>query len=113
MKGTGDCFPVAGRIVLDGDDGLRLVHGIATGQGPIDGVRHWHAWVERTDHLPLPDGRSTHIEMVIDRSNGKEIEMPVVLYYRFGQITDVRTYTREQAAVLMVRHKHWGPWHEE
>lgn len=97
-------------MVLD-DPELVLAHGTAVGQGPIEGVRHAHAWCERTDVLEVP-GRdiTTHLTMVIDHSNGKELEIPAALYYKIGQISDVTRYSAHEMRVLLLRHSHYGPW---
>ena len=106
---TGDCFIVAGHMVMDDDD-LTLVHGLAVGQGPIEGVMHWHAWVERSSRFPMPDGRHVDLTVVVDRSNGKDVEMPAALYYKIGRVGETRRYTPTEARVEMLRHEHWGPW---
>ena len=98
---NGDCYQAAANIVvdLDEDTDLILVHGIVTGQGPIEGVEYGHAWVE--------DGG-----MVIDKSNGRDITMPKAMYYGLGNIHKRNTirYTREEAVKKMLDSGHYGPW---
>lgn len=105
-EALGDCFVVAGRYVLYGDDpSARLCHGTVTGQGPVRDRRFVHAWVE-----VVRDGEV----MVVDAANGKAIYLPRDVYYRLGRIepeTVVR-YDREAALIEMLRQRHWGPWSE-
>lgn len=112
----GDCFPVAAKMVK-ADPTLFLCHGQPLGQGPIAGIRHDHAWVERdTCHLiphplggePVPYTATT----VLDRSNGKDVELSQTLYYLAGAIdpATVRRYTHDEAVALMDSTGHYGPW---
>jgi hypothetical protein len=110
----GDCFKIAADmtvpimgIVSDHLQGLKnvtLVHGIVSGQGPIDGFWFTHAWVEGV----TADG----IKMVIDASNGRPIVMPQVLYYLIGQIDErvCERYRPETAKRRMIEYAHYGPW---
>jgi hypothetical protein len=101
----GDCYEAAGRFLLDScvrgsDCTYLLVHGEVAGQGPLDGITYGHAWVL--------DG-----ETVIDKSNGRNLQIPRILYYALGGIDHLRnlhTYTWEQAREKILQHKHWGPW---
>ena len=82
------------------DCGLILVHGEVAGQGPLEGLTYGHAWVL--------DG-----DTVIDRSNGRNLRVPKVVYYALGgieHIGNLHKYTWEQARTLIVKNKHWGPW---
>ena len=102
--GNGDCFPAALNLLLE-FHALRqltstepvLVHGIVTGQGKIDGVQHWHAWVEIGD-------------TVIDRSNDKDIKLPKGLYYSIGKIDQTWRYTPDEAWSEATDNDHYGPW---
>ena len=111
-KGKGDCFEVAGRMVLHDRD-LVLCHGVATGQGGIEGVRFWHAWCERTFQVPFPDLTTRPMVMAVDHANGTVVELPVGVYLKVGDIREVFRYTAEEASVLMLRTGHWGPWVED
>jgi hypothetical protein len=46
----------------------------------------------------------------IDKANGNDVELPRDFYYKLARVKRVRRYTREQAAIAMMRTKHWGPW---
>jgi hypothetical protein len=123
-SGEGDCYPTALHMIFDIPDDeadrYRLVQGVPLGQGPIEGIRFGHAWIERTDPLPegLPDDMRQAFEdagynvTVLDHSNGQQIEMPRVLYYQIGNINeaDVRRFTKEEAMIAAVRAGHYGPW---
>tara|TARA_Y100000034_G_C6802745_1_gene360203 strand:- start:199 stop:645 length:447 start_codon:yes stop_codon:yes gene_type:complete len=117
----GDCYEAAGKYMMEkcliGDCNLTLVHGEVSGQGNLAGIRYGHAWVE-------DDGT------VIDKSNGRNLKMPKVLYYSIGQIAsadmskwgqpgfghDVFTggnfhkYSWEDARKKILDYGHWGPW---
>lgn len=101
----GDCYEAAGRFMMDScnsTDGCTylLVHGEVAGQGSLDGLTFGHAWVL--------DG-----DMVLDKSNGRDLKIPKVLYYALGgveHIGNLHTYTWEEARERILRYKHWGPW---
>ena len=98
MKGNGDCYQVAGNLIVDiNDDKAFLCHGTATGQGPIVGIKHGHAWVELGDK-------------VIDKSNGNNLCMDKDVYYRIGKIENVKRYSRKEAISNLIKTEHFGPW---
>ena len=96
-----NCFVVSAQYVIheskNGKPDLILVHGIVTGQGKINGLRYIHAWVE--------DG-----DTVIDKSDGRDIEMPRFLYYALGNIGRTFSYTPQKAKTGMLKYQHYGPW---
>lgn len=122
--GKGNCFRAAVDVLMDMSTEERdrswLVHGVATGQGEIDGVKFDHAWVETA--IPLPDGLSDEQRAlfeqhglninVIDRSNGLDVNMPRSLYYSVGRIdrSTVHRYTAEEMLKHMAETMHYGPW---
>ena len=107
MNANGDCFEAAGKYVMDkcgfgSADGcqLILVHGEVAGQGPLEGVTFGHAWV-------LDSGT------VIDRSNGRNVQMPQPVYYALGRVDNIGNtveYTWEEARKNILLYEHWGPW---
>lgn len=106
MTVTGDCFHAAFNLFVE-RPGATLCHGrpVYQGDGPgeADDGRYWHAWVE-------VDG------VVLDHSNGRETEIPAVLYYGLGNIdeVDVRRYeSREAVHYKASRYRHSGPWDEK
>jgi len=112
---TGDCYQAAAnylsRLGPKESEGHTLVHGIVSGQGPLEGKRLDHAWVEAEQ--PVPGGSLT-IVLVIDVSQGKNLLLPRDLYYRIGRVNpaECTRYTPEEAMINMLRSKHFGPWNE-
>jgi hypothetical protein len=99
---TGNCFQCAAQWVMDegkelGDD-VRLVHGTVAGQGPLEGIRFTHAWVEFGD-------------MVYDAD--KEALMRRGRFYELGKVRDTIEYDPTELRVNLLKHEHWGPWHEK
>jgi hypothetical protein len=104
-KARGDCYEAAALYMLEhrDDPNLRLVHGEVAGQGPLEGMTLGHGWVE--------DG-----DIVIDKSNGRDICMPKELYYLIGKIhriNNIHSYGFEEMRMLILAHKHYGPWELE
>ena len=103
----GDCYQAAGRYMMDkctfgdvDDCRLILVHGEVMGQGAIQGIPYGHAWVL--------DGTT-----VVDKSNGRDLHVPQVLYYAIGQIDNIGNvieYSWEEARTKILDYGHWGPW---
>ena len=101
----GDCFEAAGRYFMDNAvfpyqrEGIVLVHGEVTGQGPIEGLKYGHAWIEEGD-------------TVIDMSRGRNVKMPKILYYALGNIEEEKTfrYTPQEFRKKIIETEHWGPW---
>lgn len=118
MEGEGDCYPVAWKMVTgnpldhDSEGELTLCHGMVVGQGPIEGMAHSHAWVERTDMVAFPGHAEYPAVTCIDHANGNDIELPQQLYYKVGQVTDVHRYDRLEAMTNAARTRHYGPWHD-
>lgn len=73
----------------------KLVHGTVMGQGPLDGVRFAHAWVEIDD-------------WVFDVSQA--FLSPKGAYYEIAQAEDIVSYSGTEAAVNLMKEKNWGPW---
>ena len=101
---TGDCYEAAGKYIMDKclfagpNCDLILVHAEVTGQGPIQGLKHGHAFVL--------DG-----DTVIDRSNGRDVRLPKQVYYNLGNIGDnLHEYTFKEFRRKVTEYRHWGPW---
>ena len=112
---TGDCFRVAVERMKAhfeaGSANVRLVHARILGQGPIDGVRHWHAWVEFDQELPFPGiERPVVSRRAEDRSNGKRVNMPVDLFRRIADPEQVREYDFDAMVDQLAAHMQYGPW---
>lgn len=96
----GDCFEAAAKFVqqpsvVDYPDDYRLVHGNIAALRQDEAVNH--AWVEEGD-------------IVHDVSNGDHVVFSKQAYYERQRVTNVRTYTVEEALRLCIQHGHWGPW---
>jgi len=115
---NGDCFEVAGRIVTDNlifPDALKLVnpalvHAMITGAGPLEGVRHVHAWVEYDRPMDWPGGEKHFVRMARDRSNEKDLEAPAAVYRHLARIHMLKQYRPEEARRFILEYHHWGPW---
>ena len=107
-KATGDCYEAAFKFIMDEcnftpENSKRyiLVHAEVMGQGPLQGTTFGHAFVVKDSAV------------VVDRSNGGNIEMPSFLYYAIGQIQDIgneHQYTWEEARKKAVEIGTYGPW---
>jgi len=107
----GDCFESAVGVMMErhrndpeAEGGYILVHGWPIGQGPIEGIKHAHAWVEFKDACGM--------RWVWDKSNGRDIDMPAALYYKIGSIdeNECRRYTFEEMTVALLDNGTYGPW---
>ena len=101
----GNCFEVAGRWMLD--HGWRkeyrdavLFHAEIGGQAHLEGWRFWHAWIE-------------HDGVALDYSNGRDLELPVAFFRCLARAGREFRYTMNEAARLMLKSEHFGPWEEE
>lgn len=99
MKIKGDCFEVAGKMIVDMPDETLLCHGIATGQGPVEGIRFSHGWIELNG-------------FVIDKSNKHNICMEKEKYYKIGKIKNntVKKYSKRESLINLLKHRNFGPW---
>ena len=106
-RGEGDCFPVAGRAMIDVEPameqaGFKLVHALVQGEGELEGRRFFHAFNMLGD-------------VVFDNSNGNKIMTRRENYFSQGGIDPTikggfATYTAEEALINMAKNMHWGPW---
>jgi hypothetical protein len=100
----GDCYEVHARALIDGTEEGLLCHGMV--YHPKTG-RHGHCWIERT--LTAEWGA---VVWCRDIANGHDVLWPRDLYYRIGQVEDVKRYTRDEAAILMLGSGNHGPWNK-
>jgi hypothetical protein len=96
----GDCFVVALHKFMENPRRYTLVHGVVSGQGPLEGIEYCHAWVidENTDKvidMTLPSGRQ---------------KIPVELYYYIGRIEITREYKASDVAKMVDKYGTYGPW---
>jgi hypothetical protein len=107
-KATGDCYEAAFKFIMDecnlepkNEERYILVHAEVMGQGPLRGTTFGHAFVVKDN------------ELVIDRSNGRNLELPAFLYYAIGQINNIgneHKYTWSQARDKAMEIGTYGPW---
>ena len=100
----GDCYEANAKKMMEKSSfgtnpKYRLVHGMPTGQGPLEGIKFGHCWFE--------DG-----SMAYDHSNGKSLKFSKKFYYHLGEIdkSECHYYTWKQVTKKLVKHQHWGPW---
>ena len=94
----GNCFEVALNTFLKNPTRYTLVHGVVTGQGPVDGIEFCHAWVE--------DGN-----MVIDNTQSPSMsKLPKQLYYAIGNIQITRRYNYTKTLEAINKYGTYGPW---
>lgn len=98
LKRLGKCFSLCAEYVID-NKGASLVHGIITNPFDAGNFRQVaHAWVEDSERV---------IDLVVGNN------LPKDAYYALFKATAVRTYSREEAATEMLKHRHYGPWTKE
>ncbi len=107
-KPLGDCYEAAFKFIMDeclftpaNESRYILVHAEVMGQGPLEGKTFGHAFVVKDRAV------------VVDRSNGRNIEMPAFLYYAIGQISDIgneHQYTWAEAREKAAKFETYGPW---
>ena len=110
---TGDCYEAAAHYILSignsmygGTPGaasnLRVVHAEVAGQGPLEGTTFGHGFVV-----------DMAADMVIDKSNGRDLQLPRMLYYAIGGIDEIgnyHEYTYDETVAKMLQTGHYGPW---
>lgn len=96
----GDCFVVALHKFMENPKRYTLVHGVVTGQGPLEGIQFCHAWVidEKTDNV---------IDMTLPAGQQK---IPVNLYYHIGCIDITKEYNASQVYKMIDKYGTYGPW---
>lgn len=100
----GNCFKVAADMVLDiFMYDCVLVHGVVVGvRGSLKGKRFVHGWIEVNNAI------------VLDRSNNRNLCIPLSTYYENGQINEneIIRYSFRETRKLVLKHLHYGPWIE-
>ena len=104
----GDCYEAAGKFMMHkcmlDPDNMRytLVHAEVAGQGPLEGLTYGHGFVVDTE-----------AHTAIDKSNGRNLELPKDVYYMLGridQINNTHEYTYREMQRKITESQHWGPW---
>ena len=100
VKYNGNCYSANANYLLyevkpseAGD--YRLCHGLAINWA--DREPFGHCWLEY-------DG------MVIDKSNGLDVKLPMEMYYAIGNIKKVYKYTADEVRKKLLEFGHWGAW---
>lgn len=100
---NGDCFQAAWRAFYQNlSSKALLVHGIITGQGPIEGINYNHAWVEIG-------------EIVIDKTIPLFAKgFPRDAYYRLARVQEDKLfkYTAKDVAEKAQQFQTYGPWED-
>lgn len=97
----GDCYRVAYKTFFNDPDKYKLVHGIVTGQGDLEGVEYNHAWVL--------DG-----DKVIDNTLPLQYHnLPKEVYYALGKVKITREYDFDQVIKNSNKYGTYGPWDKE
>ena len=110
---TGDCYEAAANYILsignpiyggtpEAAANLRVVHAEVMGQGPLEGTTFGHGFVV-----------DMSTDVVIDKSNGRDLHLPRVIYYAIGQIDsigNIHEYTYDDVVAKMIDSMHYGPW---
>lgn len=105
---NGDCYQVGYRYFNKNaikNPNLRLVHGLVTGQGKINGIVYNHCWCEDIKE-----------DMVIDMTMPSAFQMvPRVVYYALGKIDEETVYKYDHSQVMAksVEYGTYGPWEEK
>lgn len=96
----GNCFVVALHEFMKNPQRYTLVHGVVTGQGPLEGIQYCHAWV-------IDESSDT----VIDKTQpAGQQKFPVELYYNIGQISITREYDASDVMDMLDEYGTYGPW---
>lgn len=103
--GGGDCFDSSWNYINKNgfkNRGLRLVHGIVSGQGPLSGYRFAHGWCEDSEN-------------VYDNARGKERTIPKILYYAIGNIDTKECFYYDYPQTMKMGEEYGdkGPWEME
>lgn len=96
----GDCFVAALHKFMENPKRYTLVHGVVTGQGPLEGVEYCHAWV-------IDENTDTVIDMTLPKNMQK---LPVELYYGIGRISITKEYKASDVAKMVNKYGTYGPW---
>ena len=95
---NGDCFVVALNKAIEQPKRYKLVHGVVTGQGVLEGIQYCHAWVEDGD---------TVIDMTLSPAMQR---LPKIAYYGIGNIKITRSYNYRQILENVCEYETYGPW---
>ena len=96
---SGECYMASARWIMDEgkaiEDEAMLVHGTVAGQGPLEGLRIAHAWVEFGDLV-----YDAATDMLVRKER----------YYEIGKVKDTIEYDPTEMRVNLLKTENWGPW---
>lgn len=101
---NGDCYIQAYRYFNKNkykNKDLRLVHGLVTGRGPIEGLIYNHAWCE--DKSKCYDMTFPPQWQQLDKE----------IYYALGGVKKTFFYDSDEVANKSVEYGTYGPWEQE
>ena len=106
IKGKNDggtCYPDAYRWMMNNThsmgDSAKLAHATVTGTGGgIEGVEYGHAFILINNGF------------VIDVATGSEVGFPKDVYYKTGNVKDVKLYTFDEMLKVSMAEGTYGPW---
>jgi hypothetical protein len=105
-QGLGNCYHAAVTLAMNaralGLENVSVVQGTLLGQGPLEGVRFGHSWVE----ADVPGGTT---RIVLDYSSGNSLVMDRDTYRFLQQARDVHEYGVGDARSLAAG-SDYGPW---
>ena len=105
-QGAGNCYRAALTLATDaralGLENVTVIQGTLMGQGPLEGVRFGHSWVEA--NIP---GQTRRV--VLDYSSGNSLVMDADAYRLLDRARDVHEYTVPEAENLASGGS-YGPW---
>jgi hypothetical protein len=105
-QGLGNCYHAAVTLAMNaralGLENVSVVQGTLMGEGPLEGVRFGHSWVE----ADVPDGTT---RIVLDYSSGNSLVMDRDTYRFLQQAQDVHEYTVAEARSRAANGND-GPW---
>jgi hypothetical protein len=105
-QGLGNCYQAALTLAADarmlGLENVSVIQGTLMGQGPLEGVRFGHSWVEA--NIP---GRTSRV--VLDYSSGNSLVMDADAYRFLNRARDVHEYSVSEAT-SHASGGSYGPW---
>jgi hypothetical protein len=105
-QGMGNCYHAAVALAMNaralGLENVSVVQGTLLGEGPLEGVRFGHSWVE----ADAPGGTT---RIVLDYSSGNSLVMDRGMYRFLQQAQDVHEYDVAEARTLAAGGD-FGPW---
>ena len=98
----GDCYQQAYKYFQSNhykDKNLKLVHGLVTGQGALEGVVYNHAWCENKNKV---------IDMTLPSKFQKSLS--VKEYFKIGKIKTTFKYDFNEHLEKVLEFETYGPW---